>query len=305
MVSMSACFDRRLWFLPSLIPLLAATLATAAFAQTSVSSPPNADSQAVPPTAVPTAAAELPAFEVAAIKESKSGAEGSNSNTSNGRFTASNVTLKNVMQYQAYGIPASRILDGPKWIDSARFDIEAKADGSVMEQLKTLDRKQRGAQMRTMFQQLLAERFKLAVHWETRELPVYALVVAKGGPKLQATKDVNGGSGSSSNGDQSGMQLTVTNRTLAELAETLTQELSRELGRNVVDKTGIEGKYDVTLKWTRGTDTAPVSGDTGLPPDSAPSIFTAIQEQLGLKLEPAKGPVQVLVIDHAEMPSEN
>jgi uncharacterized protein (TIGR03435 family) len=92
------------------------------------------------------------------------------------------------------------------------------------------------------------------------------------------------------------------------MARTLTQELAKELGRVVIDKTGIDGRYDVTLKWTPDSGTTPVNSGTegtAAPPDSGPSIFTAIQEQLGLKLEPAKGPVQVLVIDHVEMPSEN
>jgi uncharacterized protein (TIGR03435 family) len=95
---------------------------------------------------------------------------------------------------------------------------------------------------------------------------------------------------------------------MVEMAQTLTQELSRELGRVVIDKTWIVGRYDVALKWTPDTGTAPINNrieDTAPPPDSGPSIFTAIQEQLGLKLESTNGPVQVLVIDHVEMPSEN
>jgi uncharacterized protein (TIGR03435 family) len=240
---------------------------------------------------------------VAAIKENKSGGGNSSSNTNDGRFTATNVTLKSLIQYDAYGIPGPRILGGPKWIDTTRFDVEAKMDDAEAAQLKALDRAKNNEQTHAMFQQLLADRFKLAVHWETRELPVYALVAAKNGPKLQPTKELNGGSGTSSNGSQTSRQLKITNQTVHELAEALTETVSGELGRNVVDKTGIEGKYDFELKWTPQTDAAP-SADNGAP-DSGPSFFTAIQEQLGLKLESAKGPVRVLVIDHVEMPSEN
>jgi uncharacterized protein (TIGR03435 family) len=240
---------------------------------------------------------------VAAIKENRSAGGNSNSDTTRGRFTASNVSLKNLIQYEAYGIPGSRILDGPKWLDSARFDIDAKMEDSVAEHLQSLDNKQRTIESRAMFQQLLADRFKLAVHWETRELPIYALVAAKNGPKLQPTKETGEGSGTSSHGNGVTVQFTATNLTLAQLAESLTQQLSQDLGRNIIDKTGIDGKYDFSLKWATQSDAASAS-DTASP-ESLPSIFTAIQEQLGLKLESSKGPVQVLVVDHAEMPSEN
>ena len=189
-------------------------------------------------------------------------------------------------------------MGGPKWLDSERFDIEAKVDGPAAEQMRTLSREQRKLQMQAMFQQLLADRFKLSVHWETRELPVYALVVAKSGPKLTAATKPDSGT-SSSNG-----QFMARGMTLAEISQSLTQELARELGRVIIDKTGIAGRYDVTLKWTPDADGA--SPDKGTEDTSSgPSIFTALQEQLGLKLESTKGPVQVLVIDHIEMPSEN
>jgi Protein of unknown function (DUF3738) len=117
--------------------------------------------------------------------------------------------------------------------------------------------------------------------------------------EVAAIKLNQSGSGSSHSDTNDGRF----NATLPELAEALTQELSRELGRDIIDKTEIKGRYDLTLKWTQDagatTDSAASSADSG------PSIFTAVLEQLGLKLEPAKAPVQVLVIDHAEMPSEN
>ena len=291
-------------FIGKLLLIGAASLAVTSFAQTSAP-PPLPPSQ---PPASTSAAAAPPVFEVAAIKENKSGSVSSHSDTKDGRFTATNVSLRSLMQYEAYGIPGSRILGGPKWLDSTRFDIEAKMDDSVADHLRTLARSQRELETQAMFQQLLADRFKLAVHWETRELPIYALVVAKKGPKLQPTKDFTGSPGTSSNGSQSGSQFNATGVTLPQLAEALTRVLFRELGRDIIDKTGVEGRYDLTLKWAPDTGASSLPRATGGEASSAdlgPSIFTAIQEQLGLKLEPTKGPVQVLVIDHAEMPSEN
>jgi uncharacterized protein (TIGR03435 family) len=241
---------------------------------------------------------------VAAIRLDKSASGSSSSNTKNGSFTATNVSLRNLIQYEAYDIPQSRILGGPKWLDSTRFDIEAKMDDAEAAQLKALDYEHSRVQAQAMFQQLLADRFQLKVHWETRELPVYALAVAKKGAKLQPAKDTTGNTGTSSNSHGSGVQFTATGQTVTQLAQSLTSSAAHELGREVIDKTGIEGKYDVSLNWTRDTGAAS-AGTDGNAQESGPSIFTAIQEQLGLKLEPSKAPVRVLVIDRAEMPSEN
>jgi uncharacterized protein (TIGR03435 family) len=282
-----------------LLLVVAASRAVTSFAQTSASQPATEV-----PTPVSPAIAAPPAFEVSTVKHNKSGSSSSNSNFHDGRFTASNVSLKNLLQYRAYGIPESRILGGPQWISSERFDIEAKTDSAVADRLRTLAHDQRRIQTQAMFQQLLAGRFKLAVHWETRDLPVYAMAVAKKGPSLHPSKQPDGHSGTSSNDGQ----FTAQGLTLAQLADALTQELSRELGRVVIDKTGIQGRYDFALKWMPDTGAALMNdrtdGSAALP-DFGPSIFTAIQEQLGLKLESTKGPVQVLVIDHVEMPSEN
>jgi uncharacterized protein (TIGR03435 family) len=290
---------RRPHFIGKLLLIMAASLDVTSFAQT-----PALPSATAPPLAVTAVAAAPPVFEVTTVKLNKSGNSGSHSSLDNGRFIASNILLKNLIQYQAYGIPERRILGGPKWLDSERFDIEAKADSSIADQLRTLARDQRKLQTQVMFQQLLADRFKLTIHWETRELPVYALVVTKNGLSLHESKETDGSSHTST----STGQFTGRGISMVEMALTLTQELSRELGRVVIDKTGISGRYDVTLRWTPDAGTAFInSGTEGTapPPDSGPSIFTAIQEQLGLKLESTKGPVQVLVIDHVEMPSEN
>jgi uncharacterized protein (TIGR03435 family) len=150
-----------------------------------------------------------------------------------------------------------------------------------------------------MVQALLADRFKLGTHVETRVLPVYALLVAKGGPRFGAVQ-ANGTTINSGNG-----QIEVQGSNSVAL---LAEELAKNVGHVVVDKTGIEGRYNLALRWTPDRGTSPgfsVPERTSSAPDSPPSIFTALQEQLGLKLESQKGPVQVLVIDHIEMPSEN
>jgi uncharacterized protein (TIGR03435 family) len=240
-------------------------------------------------------------FEVAAIKLNQSGSGSSDSNTNNGRFTASNITLKSLMAYQAYAIPANRILDGPKWLGSTHFDIQAKMEDDQAEHLQALTRDQRRLETQIIFQQFLADRFHLVVHWETRELPVYALIVGKKGSQLQPTKDSTGGTSISSNGSRSSSQFTAKGVTLPDLATAMTRELSGELGRDIVDKTGIEGKYDLTLKWSRDA----LSTEGVSTSETFPSLFTAIQEQLGLRLDPRKAPVRVLVVDHAELPSGN
>ena len=292
------CVGQKLSFTGILLLVLSVSSTVSSFPQT-LSPPPVA---AEPRPVVPVVTASSFVFEVTTVKLNKSSNSGSGSTFNKGHFTATNVLLKNLMQYQAYGVPEPRILGGPAWINSQRFDIEAKTDSSLAEQLRTLDRDQRKLQTQRMFQQLLADRFKLAVHWETRDLPVYALVVAKNGPSLDASKESEGDSSTSTG---TGL-FTAKGVTLAEVARALTQELSHELGRVVIDKTGVEGRYDVALKWTPDNGEAGMnSGTEAAGPDSGPSIFTAIEEQLGLKLESSKGSVQVLVIDHVEMPSEN
>jgi uncharacterized protein (TIGR03435 family) len=142
-----------------------------------------------------------------------------------------------------------------------------------------------------MLQALLADRFKLAAHAEKREMPMFALVIAKGGPRLITTNAIGALSGG-----RGRISITGGDDALAVLAF----ELSWRLGRPVIDRTGLNGRYELTLNWTEDDVPSPAANTSG-----APSLFTAIQEQLGLKLEATRGPVQVLVIDHAERPSEN
>jgi uncharacterized protein (TIGR03435 family) len=247
-----------------------------------------------------TGSAGRPEFEVASIRPSKPGTP-----SSFGLSGGANVTLKTLIAF-AYQLQEHRILGGPGWISSDRFDIEAKAP----------DPKTPPDQMKLMLQSLFADRFKLAVHHETKQSNVYALVVAKGGPKIklsadQTSPDVNGpsppGAGPNHGAIRLGAGSMIGNAVpLSRFANLLSQRLDRL----VIDKTNLTGRFDLRLQWTPNVEDNPLSptGDP-LPPApgdaSAPSIFVAIQEQLGLKLEAAKGPVDFLVIDRVEKPSEN
>jgi len=226
-----------------------------------------------------------PAFEVATIKPTGPSSDGhTHINYPPGdRFSASNITLLALMQW-AYGMPERQILDGPPWLGSTRFDIQATAD---TDQIKGLTGEQDRDLKRRMVQALLADRFQLKLHQETRTLPAYDLVVAKGGSKLQPSK-ANGRNFGVGRTHFNGEGLTMT---------LIAEELSLITGRVVVDKTNLADRYDLKLEWT--ADDAPATDN------SAPSLFTAIQEQLGLKLEAAKEPIPVLVIDHIDLPTAN
>jgi uncharacterized protein (TIGR03435 family) len=225
-----------------------------------------------------------PSFEVATIKPAAPSSDGhTHINYPPGdSFSASNITLSALMQW-AYGMPERQILDGPAWLTSTRFDINAKVDLGGPEKPVRADTDAK----RKMVQALLAERFNMKLHNETRMLPAYDLVVAKGGSKLEISK----ANGKSIGGGRT--HLTLEGLTMPQIVE----QLSLVAGRVVVDKTGLTDRYDVKLVWA--ADDAP-AGDS-----SAPSLFTAIQEQLGLKLEPAKEPVPVLVIDRVDLPTAN
>jgi uncharacterized protein (TIGR03435 family) len=226
-----------------------------------------------------------PTFEVATIKPTGPSSDGhTHINYPPGdRFSTSNITLLALMQW-AYGIPERQILEGPSWLGSTRFDIQAMADAGL---IKGLTGVQDRDLKRRMVQALLADRFHLKLHQETRPLPAYDLILSKGGLKLQSSKS-GGGSIGVGRTHFNGEGLTMTN---------IAEELSLITGRVVVDKTNLADRYDFKLEWS--ADDAPASDN------SAPSLFTAIQEQLGLKLEPAREPVPVLVIDHVDLPTAN
>ena len=217
----------------------------------------------------PALAAQTPVFEVASIKPHKPDPTGSGGlSAQHGRLNFINVTVKNLIT-SAYELHDFQVSGGPAWIDSERYDLVAKAENDAG-----------GKELWMMVRPLLAERFKLAVHQETREMQVYALVVAKGGPKLQAVENGNGGLTSRLG------QVSATAVPVSRLADFLAGP-RLQLGHPVVDRTGLSGSFTFTLQWT---------------PDD---LFSALQEQLGLKLEASKGMVNVIVVDHAEKPSEN
>jgi uncharacterized protein (TIGR03435 family) len=223
-------------------------------------------------------------FDVASIKPANSGRPGMSIQTETGRFKAINATVSFLIQY-AYGIKDFQLSGGPGWIGSDTFDIDATGE-------KADDR-----QFPQMMRGLLADRFQLKFHQETRTLPVYDLVVAKDGPRLkQASETETAGTRGGGN------QITVSKGTVQNLASLL----SNILGRKVIDKTGLTGDYDMTLKWTPDDTQPPPLKPNGPPPDpNSPSIFTAVQEQLGLKLESSRGPVEVMVVDSVQKPSAN
>ena len=236
-----------------------------------------------------------PTFDVASVKQNKLSTDGRShiySSLDSGNFRTVNVSMKALLQ-AAYGLPETQIFGVPSGIGPAMFDIEAKVDSAFDEKMTSLSEDERRALKEQLLQALLADRFKLACHRETRELPIYALVVAKGGSKLQTSK-ANGRTIGGTYGKLVAEGVTV---------DGFAQELAKRVGRVVVDKTGISGRFDVTLRWT--PDEGPAMLNGAPIPDPPPSIYTAIQEQLGLKLEPRKGPVEVIVVDHVEMPTEN
>jgi uncharacterized protein (TIGR03435 family) len=247
-----------------------------------------------------------PKFEVASIKPAKPGARGTYiSNKPGGRFTVMNMSTKDLI-ILAYSIQPFQLSGGPSWLNSDRYDIEAKPEHPVnVKPGMSYDQLQNAfdEQMQRL-QSLLKDRCKLTFHRETKEAPVYALVIAKSGPKIPAAQTADKTPRLSIGmGQLSGKQVPI-----SELAKSL----SRQLGRVVIDKTNLQGNYDFTLKWTpeerspQALGPAPMGKDAPPPPDpNGPSLFTALQEQLGLKLESQKGPVEILVIDHVEKPSEN
>jgi uncharacterized protein (TIGR03435 family) len=235
------------------------------------------------------AATKAPAYEVVSIKPGQSGC-GMSISMGPSRFTAGCITVWGLL-YNAYAVQS--LHDHPPglpgWADSAVFDIEAKMDDDTAAAMQKLSAGEREQQKKQMLQALLADRFKLRVHYEVRIQSIDQLVVAKSGPKLKqwpADQRPRGTSWGSS-------QITIQGDGMDKLAMCLSDTLSRK----VVDDTGLTGNYDLRLKWT--------PDDQQGTPNAGPTLVTALEEQLGLKLEAAKGPVNTLVVDHVERPSEN
>jgi uncharacterized protein (TIGR03435 family) len=241
------------------------------------------------------------AFEVASIKPNATGDNRVMMQAApGGRMNMTGVTMKLLMR-NAFRVQDFQIIGGPAWMEADRWDIQTKAEENASP-----------AQVNEMLQTLLADRFQLKFHKETRELSVYELVIAKGGAKLQETKP-DGAPMAGPRGEVLGRGAMVVGRSqLAGSGMTITQlssMLANTLGRTVIDKTGLTGNYDVRLSWTPEPGQGGLVGGGGAPPPpvdpdaAAPSIFTAIQEQLGLKIDSGKGPVEVYVIERAEKPA--
>jgi len=229
--------------------------------------------------------AQTPSFEAASIKPNRSTSASSSSRMTAGQVNMENVSIRKVT-LMAYGIPDDRsyALAGPDWLGDERFDIVARYPGGTPQE-----------QVRLMLQNLLAERFKLALHRETRQLPQYALVVAKGGPRIQPAEP--GQQGTSGRPGR----LEATKITMQKLCDLF----AKMVGMPVVNETGMAGVYSFTLEWAPD-ETTRLEPDSPPAPSGKPSLFAALQEQLGLKLEGRKGPAEVLVVDHIDRtPTEN
>ncbi len=262
----------------------------------------RAQSAQAPQAAASPSPAPLPTFDVASIKKSTSGELPWGPDFKPGRFIerAQTIILAIAVAYSVYPL---RIYGAPGWVNTEKYDIEAKESEATAEELAKLPPAQAMEKQALMLQSLLAERFGLKVSHQTKDLPVFALVVAKGGPKFHEVKpddkspDLPWGPG----------QFTLRNSSMAILVTVMTNQMNRM----VIDQTGLKGNYDFTVQWRKdqtmsGMPRGGDPGSDGAPLDSpGPSFSTALQEQLGLKLESTKAPVDVIVIDHIDRPTEN
>lgn len=247
---------------------------------------------------VPAPAPAAPTFEVASVRPNSSDEPPSLALPPSGAVVATNVPLQNLI-INAHGVPAFRVVGAPDWIERERFDIAARPpDGADP------------GQVLSMMRALLADRFNLRVHRETREMPIYTLVLARHdgrlGPNMKPAGTDCSTIGSatplppSPDSPCAGlMGVGPAGGTIVSIGQPLrrlTSALSMAVSRTVIDRTGLEGPFDVRLRWSADVSVGPAQGDT-------PSIFTALQEQLGLRLESTRGPVEVLVIDSVERPT--
>jgi uncharacterized protein (TIGR03435 family) len=219
-------------------------------------------------------------FDVVSVRPNTTDSHSSRQRTNPGHVMAQNITASSMIQ-QAFGIRASQIEGAPGWIDTDKFDVQATTGTT-----KDLD----DIELQPYWEALLTTRFRMKYHRASREMQVYSLSVAKSGPKLP--ENTSGGD-TSTHLSKSATHALLTSTHIAMPKFALL--LGRRLDCNVIDKTGLAGIYDVKLEWSPDLST-----DTG-----AASIFTALQDQLGLKLESGKGPVDIIVIDGIEKPTEN
>lgn len=230
-----------------------------------------------------------PAFDVATVKKSGSEVVSRRFTIQGRRFVTVHTSLADLIQY-AYGLHPRQMAKGPKWLESDKFDVVGSTSS---------DREPTEQEWMKMMANLLASRFRLRFHLEKREMAVYAIVVARDGPKLKSSDGSPNGAGSV--GFHGRGQLVATNSKVEDLAWELQ---SAVVDRPVVDRTGLTSRFNFTFTWT--PDEFQKSNLAGQAPTSdVPDLFTAIQQQLGLRLEATKSPVDVMVVDHLERPSEN
>ena len=238
---------------------------------------------------------KVPQYDVISIKPNKSGSGNISVDVDDGNYDATNITLKGLIA-DAYNIKEALITGLPGWANAAHYDIKAKILEPDKKLLGRLTREQRASMLLPML-----DRFHFKYHIEVKTLPIYELVVARGGPKFTKSSseakfhDVGSGGVSVHNSHLTAHDVTL---------EGLVNQLSYALQRTVVDKTGLKDKYDLDLAWTpeESADANRSKGDTG---DMPPVLVTALQEQLGLKVVSSKGPVNTLVVDRVDPPTEN
>jgi uncharacterized protein (TIGR03435 family) len=271
---------------------------------------PRAIGQVPPPP--PVAGVDVPTyvptltFDVASIRENDMTGTNSvhvavKSPPHSSQFEVTTFTMKSLIQ-MAYGF-GTPLSGGPDWLSTRYFTVQAKSDAATDERLAKLTDDQARLEKQHMVQSLLVERMGLKGHWEIRETPVYALVIAKGGPKLQEVKAdptdpdhpsaASQGTEVKASGTRHGIEFNADRSSTKAIAAMLVSQLNEP----VLDKTGLTGNYKFTMQFGRDWS----AND----PDGWPDVFTAVQEQLGLKLESTKSAVPVLVIDHIELPSAN
>jgi uncharacterized protein (TIGR03435 family) len=243
-------------------------------------------------------AAAPPSFEVAAIKPSRPGRWGDDLDESGDRLTIQNFTVRRLIR-EAYSLKSdSQIIGGPEWLNDQRFDIVAKVDDAEAARMSKMNDDQSDREWALMLQSLLADRFQLKVTREERTLPVFALVVAHARPKMKPAPANGGNSGGDPGIDINWGELTARAASMDAFADSLTS--LRDLrSRVVINQTGLSGSYDFQLDWAHDR------GDGASTNSPYPGIFTALEEQLGLKLKSERATVDVVVVDSAAPPSVN
>jgi uncharacterized protein (TIGR03435 family) len=249
---------------------------------------------------VPRPASKLPAFEVATVKPSKPGRWGEDLDESNNTLTIQNYSLRHLIR-EAYRLKSdSQIIGAPSWFDSQRFDIVAKMDDAEVARMDKMDGDESDREWDRMLQSLLADRFELRATRGSRTLPVFALVVTHSGPKLKPTPEKSAAASPDSDSgiDIHNGELTARAASMDAFADTLTS-MRDMANRVVINRTGLTGNFDFQLDWARDR------GDGASADSPYPQLFTALEEQLGLKLKSARATVDVVVIESATEPAAN